>query len=355
MYNSILKRYLVGYPHPVKWFFGRPADSLFLNRFKVTVAALRAVINLDGARIGLIGGVAPGFDNLIVDPRVYESKMGVRVISLELDALLARSKRIGAGDLVEKKVNAFIQPGVNLAEGHQEQLTALVKLQLGLEDLAEYHQLDAIALSCWPRFQVEPGVAVCSLVGQLNTLGLITACEGDVPSAAGMLALDYLTNGAVVTLMDLVSIDPADDSALLWHCGPTSPLLAGDEGVSMESLWLFEEPGGRKMGLHNDLVLKEGPVTVLGFTPELDHLLVFEGQIDPEKPSYKGSRGWLKNIRIDGEECPVQALVETLINSGYQHHYPLAYGSLAPEASEMGAYLGIPMMKGEVYRDYLKG
>jgi len=195
---------------------------------------------------------------------------------------------------------------------------------------------------------------VCSLVGQLNTLGLITACEGDVPSAAGMLGLHYLTNGGVVTLMDLVTIDPADDSALLWHCGPTSPLLAGEGGTAMESLWLFDGPEGQPMGLHNDLVLRAGAVTVMGFTPQLDHLLVFEGRIDPEKPSYKGSRGWLKDIHIDGKALSIPALVETLVLAGYQHHYPLAYGQLTSAAIEMAAYAGIPLWKSEDERDYLQ-
>ena len=355
MYNSILKRFLVGYPHPVKWFFGRPNDALFLERFKVTVAALRAVINLNGAHIGLIGGVAPGFDNLIIDPRLYQAKLGVRVTALELDAVLGRARQVGDGDQVEEKAQAFVQPGVQLGEGLREHLLALAKLQLGFDDLIAAHGFDALALSCWPRFQVDPGVAVCSLVGQLNTLGVITACEGDVPSAVSMLALHYLTDGDVVTLMDLVTIDPSDDSALLWHCGPTSPLLAGEDGVRMDSLWLFDGPDGKRMGLHNDLALKAGPVTVMGFTPQLDQLLVFEGQIDPSKPSYKGSRGWLKEIHMDGERIGIPALVETLVNCGYQHHYPLAYGGLSPAVSEMAAYLGIPKVDVEPYRVYLQG
>ena len=108
------------------------------------------------------------------------------------------------------------------------------------------------------------------------------------------------------------------------------------------------------MGLHNDLVLRAGTVTVMGFTPQLDHLVVFEGRIDPEKPSYKGSRGWLKDIHIDGEALSIPALVETLVLAGYQHHYPLAYGRLTSAAIEMAAYAGIPLWEAEGERDYLK-
>jgi len=354
MYNSILKRYLCDYPHPVKWFFGRPEDALFADRFRVTVAALRAVINLRGARIGLIGGVAPGFDNLIVDPRDYESKLGIRVKSLELDALLSKARQIGEGPAVQQKADSFLGKGVSLVEGMRPQLVELAKLQMAMEDLIASQDFDAIALSCWPRFQAEPGVAVCSLVGQLNTLGTITACEGDVPSAAGMLALQYLTNGDIVTLMDLVSVDPSDDSVLLWHCGPTSPELAGEGGVTIDSLWLFDDENDGRMGLHNDLVLKEGQVTLMGITPNIDGLLVATGEIDPEKPSYKGSRGWMKSIKVKEKPVTVPELVETLVANGYQHHYPLAYGDIRAAAMEMAAYLGIPVIEPEPYADYLQ-
>ena len=355
MNNSLLRRFFKAYPHPVKWFFGRVQDPLFSDRFSVTINALRAVINLHGSRIGLIGGVAPGFNNLIVDPRHYESKLGIEVKSYELDVLLEKARKIEPGGAIDKKAEAFLQPGVTLGAGSKQHLLELAKLQMGFESLVAEEGLDAVAISCWPRFQQEPGVAVCSLVGQLNTVGMVTACEGDVPSAVGMLALRHLTNGDVVTLMDLVSVDPGDDSVLLWHCGPTSPKLANADGVRMESLWLFDDDKGGRMGLHNDLVLKPGEVSVVGFTPDLDGLLVLSGIIDPQKPSYKGSRGWLKQIKVKGQAIDTGSLVETLSVTGYQHHYPLAYGNLTSAAIEMGTYLGIPAIEPRPYQDYLSG
>lgn len=353
MNNSLLRRYYSGYPHPVKWFFGRVKNPFFIDRLQVTVSALRAVLNLRGARIGLVGGVAPGFNHLIIDPKDYQSKLGIQVKSFDLEAVLDKAKQVGPGDALDRTATAFLLPGVQLSPGMKHHLLESAKLQIAFEALAKDQGLDAVAVSCWPRFQVETGVAICSLVGQLNTLGLVTACEGDVPSAVGMLALHYLTNGEVVTLMDLVSIDPEDDSILLWHCGPTSPILANSDGVRMESLWLFDGERGEKMGLHNDLVLKAGEVSVVGFTPNLDGLLVLAGETDPSKPSYRGSRGWLKQIKIHGQPADTGSLVETLMNTGFQHHYPLAYGDLTSAAIEMGAYLGIPAIKPHPYTEYL--
>ena len=84
-------------------------------------------------------------------------------------------------------------------------------------------------------------------MGHLNTTGLVAACEGDLTSAVSMLALRYLTKGDVVTLMDLVSVDSEDESVLLWHCGPTSPALADKNGVTIQPLWLFDDPDGNRL------------------------------------------------------------------------------------------------------------
>ena len=93
----------------------------------------------------------------------------------------------------------------------------------------------------------------------------------------------------------------------------------------------------------------------MGFTPNLDGLLVMNGEIDPEKPSYKGSRGWLTDIKVNAEPVGVGEMVETIVRHGYQHHYPLVYDNLQAAAVEMAAYLDIPVIEAEPYRDYLVG
>lgn len=239
-------------------------------------------------------------------------------------------------------------------DSHQNHnLIKLSRLQIAILNAVETYGLDAIAVSCWPRFQSDYGVAVCSLMGQLNTLGLIASCEGDIPSAAGMLALHAITGGDIVTLMDLVTVDPQDDSILLWHCGPTSPELADNRGTGMRSLWLFDQDQKPPTGLANDMVLKPGRATVVGFSADFHQLLTMEGDINNRKPSYRGSRGWLENVKIAGQSARVPDVVQTLMHNGYQHHYPLAYGSLTSAALELAAWLNIQPVEKQNYTNHL--
>jgi L-fucose isomerase-like protein len=241
-----------------------------------------------------------------------------------------------------------------MASGQEEALEKTARVVQAIQILAEEEKFSALGLSCWPQFQEDYDLAVCSVMGHLNTGGLIAACEGDVSSAISMLTMQYLTNGDVVTLMDLVSIDEGDESVLLWHCGPTSPVLADENGVTLQSLWLFDGPDGKSTGLHNDLVLKPGAATVLGFTTDFEGMLILDGVIDNTKPSYMGSRGWLKDLRLNGEELPVKDLVQTLMVSGYQHHYPFAYGYLFEAGLELCSWLGIQPIAREKYTTYLR-
>ena len=353
LYNSIIRTTPTDYQKPVKWFFGHPSQPLFDQRLEITVQALRALVNLPGKKIALIGGVAPSFDNLIIDYQKPRDLLGIEVIEFDLEQVLYIARALDPSQL-DQTMNEISSSVKSVQGGDSEALEKTARTYLAIQALAKEHQLEGIALSCWPQFQVDYDLAVCSVMGHLNTQGLIASCEGDLTSAISMLALRYLTNGEVVTLMDLVTIDPADESVLLWHCGPTSPALADKNGAIMQPLWLFDGLDGKQTGLHNDLVLKPGPGTVFGFTTDFEGILLLEGEIDNNKPSYRGSRGWFKNLQLNGEFIPIPDLIQTLMVSGFQHHYPFVYGNLAHAGLEICGWLGISSIAREVYTPYLR-
>jgi hypothetical protein len=353
LYNSILKTPGMHYPLPVKWFLGNPGQPYFDRRLEVSLQALRARLNLSGARVGLVGGVAPGFHNLVVDYAKLKQQLDIQVVEVDLEEVWQKAGQVGQ-DQAEAAAQRIRRGAVKLDGELVPALLKSARVDLALQQVVEERDLQALAISCWPRFQSDYNLAACTVLGSLNSEGLVAACEGDVPAAVGMLALRSLANAGVVTLMDLATIDPGDDSVLLWHCGPTSPLLADERGTRMEPLWLFDGPQGSRTGLHNDLVLKPGAVTVLGFTADFEHLLVLSGEIDNTKPGYNGSRGWLRSLHLNNEPVTAVDLVQTLMASGYQHHYPLAYGELAEACLELASWLGVRPIPVERYTSHLK-
>jgi len=62
-----------------KWFFGDVKSKLFLDRFNLTIDVLAALKSLSCSRLGLIGGIAPGFYDPYFDERKLGSIYGVSV------------------------------------------------------------------------------------------------------------------------------------------------------------------------------------------------------------------------------------------------------------------------------------
>lgn len=353
LYNSIIRTTLPAENSPVKWFFGHPGHPLFDQRLAVTVKALRALVNLPGKKVALIGGVAPSFDNLIIDYNNPQEVLGVEILELDLEEVLQIARDLDKSQL-GKSIQAISGAAKSVDEGGQNTIEKSARVHRAVQILAERYSFSAVGMSCWPQFQSDYDLAVCSVMGQLNSEGFIAACEGDLTSAISMLALHYMTNGKVVTLMDMVTIDAADESVLLWHCGPSSPSLADKNGVVMQPLWLFDGVDGERTGLHNDLVLKPGGGTVLGFTTDFRNMLLLGGEIDNTKPSYVGSRGWFKNLNLNGKSINTADLMQTLMVSGYQHHYPFAYGNLIYAGLEICSWLRINPITKVDYTPYVK-
>jgi hypothetical protein len=92
----------------------------------------------------------------------------------------------------------------------------------------------------------------------------------------------------------------------------------------------------------------------MGFSVDFQRMLVLNGVIDNAKPGYVGSRGWMSDIRLSDEDIDVPDLVETIMASNYQHHYPLIYGEYAPASMELAAWLGIRLIQRRNYRAYLQ-
>ena len=81
MYSGIIGHYLKDYNIPIKWFFGDVEDPLFRGRLAVTVRrAARDQGTCKASKVALIGGIAPGFDDLYDDERTLIRRFdGIRI------------------------------------------------------------------------------------------------------------------------------------------------------------------------------------------------------------------------------------------------------------------------------------
>ena len=358
MYAGILQQYL-GAQARFKWFYGDLDAPMFRERLRITVRALQTVKKLSGAKVALVGGIAPGFHDFYFDERLTARRLGVRVDSLvEFADIKERAlayKEVEIAAEVERMKGEYTALSADMDASH---LANSARVYRAFADLIAENNYDAIAVSCWPKFRRELGIVVCSVIGRLLDHGMIAACEGDVDSAITMLMLRELT-GRQPMLMDMSKIDETDGTLLMWHCGSAPGWYSDQAGTTLEGHY---KPGShvtceddvRVVGV-NQMYYGARPVTAARLTNDYKNMLVFSGEfVEKADHSYHGSRGWMGKLQSDGEPLLVQTLVNTVLSQGFQHHYPIVAGSVEAELREIMAWLGIAPVEWFAYRDYLQ-
>ncbi|MFB0920257.1 MAG: hypothetical protein QMB62_05180 [Oscillospiraceae bacterium] len=361
MYSGIIGHYLDSYEFPLKWFYGNVDDTLFIDRFRITIRALKAIKYMQQSKVALVGGIAPGFDDLYDDERkLIKLFDGMRINRLhEYDEL----KKL-AISMDEAKVKARMAEETAQAKGFrhptaEKMLEMNARFSLAYDKFIAENGYDAVAISCWPKFQEDYLYSVCAVVGEMNDKGTPTACEGDLTSAISMLLLKYLSED-ITTLMDMSAFDKKDDTVLMWHCGPASRRFCEKKGFEygLNYSGTAHEPGEKEVsgtGVVRDMVFDPGDITIARLTGEIDTMFLATGSIiDTDKPSFCGSRGWVGKLEINRKPVSAIDFLNTVLVSRFQHHFPIVRGDFSKEVLEAMAWLKLKKVEISPYQDYLE-
>lgn len=376
MYSAIVSHYLKEYSISTKWFYGNTNDPMFQRRFEITVRALRAIKKMQHANVGLIGGIAPGFNDLYDDERkILKLFDGIRInrlheyselkdlaLSLPQDTVKAKVDRLNyEASAKNPAIDDQIKTVGNAdAAGKMSLMEVNARFAIAYEEFVTKYGYDAIAVSCWPKFQDDFLFSVCDVVGELNDRGVPTACEGDLTSAISMLLLHYLSDD-ITTLMDLSAVDPADNSVLMWHCGPASKRFCSEHKFTYSLNYSGKDHKGADLdhavgtGIVRDMVFDPGKATIARLTGEMDQLFISTGVFqDGSKESYCGSRGWLGELKLNCESISSTDFFNTIMVSGFQHHFPIVMGDYSEELMEVASWLGLNKIEKIPYANYLQ-
>ncbi len=361
MYSGIIGHYLNGHKVHFKWFYGDVDNPLFIYRFCISIRAIRAIKKMQQSHVALIGGIAPGFDDLYDDERnLIRLFDGIRIHRLhEYDEIKKIALSLDGRSVEERAASETAEAMGFTHPAAREMMTVNARFSLAYEAFLKEHGYDAIAISCWPKFQDDFNYSVCAVVGEINDRGTVAACEGDLTSAVSMLLLKYIAQDDTM-LMDLAAFDTADDSLLFWHCGPAGKRFCERSGYRMGlnysgSAHAPDETEVSGTGVVRDMIFDPGKITIARLTGECDRLFLATGTIiGRDKPSFNGSRGWAEKLKIN--DVPVSALdfVNTVLIQRFQHHFPIVKGDYTKELEEVMAWLDLKKVKIVPYKDSMQ-
>lgn len=291
-------------------------------------------LSLRGKRVARIGEHPQGFATCTYNAATVNQLTGITVDELSLN------------DLFQTATNADTQATATVADLasrslggldklEQTQLDKSLKLKVALDTLRERGNYDAFAIRCWPETFTEYGAAVCGPVSMLGEARVPCACEADVYGALTQLLLQAVADAAVF-LVDLVDIDDADNTAVVWHCGQAPVSMADPEAELTATIHT-----NRKMPLLYEFPLKPGRVSFARLSQARGEakLIIAGGEMLKRSMAFTGTSGV---VRFD---CDASQLVPRIIDSGMEHHLGLVYGDWLETLKATAQALQLPVIE----------
>ncbi|MEO9821353.1 MAG: hypothetical protein ABJ370_09545 [Paracoccaceae bacterium] len=340
--------------NPVQWYHGAPDSPKLQDRLRSSLTAIKAITELQGARIGVIGGLAMTFYNMEVSTSELRTRLGVEVAHHDIHELTDRMAALD-GTRVSNEVSAMAAAAkVDGVSDAQMALTARAALALG--DMAEAGGYAALAVSDWPALQNTPGMHPGAAFTWLEEKhALPVASEGDVLGAITQLIARTVT-GKVGYLLDMTEPDLDAGQLLMWHGGGGPLYLADDQGAK----WINHPMIGRGTeegpiyGAISDLVFRDGPCSIFRVARNASACFTMTARIAGRDPSgFTGCRGWLDTFEIDGTDATLEDVVNTVMAHGLEHHFVLVPGNVSGVLQEFASWTGMDVLGPVPMKDHL--
>ena len=276
------------------------------------IDAIRIIKRLFSSHIAILGYRAKGFFNLDVDELNLYKELGILIDHYELQEVFDFKTN-------ESEVNnrlLHLKQTFDLGDISAEQAHRVAELIVKFDNFISAHNIDALAIRCWPEFADKFGISPCAAMSVLQSEHKILTCEGDILGAISMLAHQAI--GANYPFMaDFSQLDLKENSALLWHCGVASCNLSDGKCVrSLDSYFAGEK------GVTADFVMKSGEISILRFDYALGSYRIFL-QKAMGLPMEKLLKGTYVKVKF---EKGVKYVLQKIIDNGIAHHISVVYG-----------------------------
>ncbi len=216
--------------------YGDPNDAATLAKLDTSIRSAAIVRKLRSARVGVIGGQAPGFANMATDPFAMRRLIGPQLQTYSLIEFESVVKELSE-DAVAADVEQVKKLGFEYKDASEADLPMASRLYLAMRHFFESENLDALSVRCWPEMPNVFGQWPYLGMARLADEGLAITCEGDADGAIGSLIGEMFGMGRCY-LSDWLEHD--EESITLWHVGAMPPSLSPPTG----------EPGSPKLAKH---------------------------------------------------------------------------------------------------------
>ncbi len=273
---------------------------------------LGTAIRISDSRLGLIGGVSPWLVYSRLDPNILGERLGARLVYVELDRVVEYYN----GAQINEELLSIITGNAENVYVDPSNISEALRLYNALKKIIDEYNLDTLTIKCFDLI-TRIKTTACLALSLLNKEGIVSACEGDVPSMISMILASW-TTGQPAFMANIAGIDK---EVLLAHC--TAPL------TNSYDLYTHYE-SGIGVGLRVKYPVGE-KVTILRIDNKLRRLRIGVGTIKPHRWSREMCR---TQVRVELEN-PAPIIEDSIGN-----HYIMILGDHKQTISDIGRILG---------------
>ena len=285
-------------------------------------------------RIGRIGaGFAIGMYSGSFDHVLLRSRIGPEVICIDSIDLINGTLDIPPSDC-QQVLDRIGQIAHVCADVDENMLIKASKLYLSAKALISKHHLDVVNMKCQYELSQGYGCVACLPISLLADDGIVSACEGDIPTTLSMAILSRLS-GQQVFYGDVDLLDKSKKRIIISTCGFLPYGIPNKD----EPIRIQEIAHSGFSGPINSCRLPAGRITYARLHEKCGSYAVVAGTgTAVEVRTLRQERFPTIEIEIDGN---VDKFVETLTSQ----HYPVIYGDYMAELEDLCMMLGIEFQR----------
>jgi L-fucose isomerase-like protein len=294
--------------HAFELVYGEPDHLEDAVRIAATARRLRS------ARLGIIGGQAPGYFAMGADPFTVHRGLGVQLQSFSL-VEFANAVNGFSDDEVAADVAKVKALGLQHKDTSDADLPMASRLYLAMRSFMDNERLDAMSIRCWPEmpntFGQWPYLGIARLVDE----GRAVACEGDADGALSAWIGESLGMGRCY-LSDWLEHD--EQTITLWH-GGAAPMSLSDPGNPR----IARHFNNKKPAVVEATIRENMPITIFRVwrCDGVYHLTAREGQTIKPRRHLMGTNALARLSDQDPREW-----FENLCHAGMPHHVAVFAG-----------------------------
>ena len=292
--------------------------------------AIRMMVALKSANVGIIGYRADGFFNVGIDELATYKKFGCLVNHYELNDIWSYKESEDAIAFYEEKIKKIF----DLKAVNETQVKKVATLASKLKNFMTDKNIRIMAIRCWPEFAAGFGISPCAAMSLLQDEGYILACEGDID--CGLTMLCHQAAGAITPFMaDLSQVNLEEGTALMWHDGVAACSLC--DGICTPTLDSYFA-GGK--GVTAGFVMKSGAMNMARLDSINGKYRLFQEK-GIALPMDKILAGTYAKVKF---EHPMKDVLDRVVYTGVAHHVSMVYGDFTKAFEIFARLLGIEML-----------